>query len=168
MPGMKTILNRMEEDPNFIVDWKIYAMAASGYLKVGMIKKDCSMLKMMEGMMPLQGRKSLEFLITLYANTGHKEELYRPSNEPMDVPYGCMISSLAMVDDIEGAERIFEEWESHCTGYYDFRVLNRLLVAYCKKGLFDKAESAVNKAVEGRIPYASTWNVLAIGYTESK
>ncbi|PQM33570.1 pentatricopeptide repeat-containing protein [Prunus yedoensis var. nudiflora] len=84
----------------------------------------------------------------------------------MDVPYGCMISSLAKLDDIEGAEKIFEEWESHCTGYYDFRVLNRLLVAYCKKGLFDKAESAVKKAVEGRIPYASTWNVLAIGYTE--
>ncbi|BFG25266.1 hypothetical protein CerSpe_115400 [Prunus speciosa] len=174
MPGMETILNRMEEDPNFIVDWKIYSMAASGYLKVGMIKKACSMLKMMEGMMPLQGRKSLEFLITLYANTGHKEELYRvwntykPSNEPMDVPYGCMISSLAKLDDIEGAERIFEEWESQCTGYYDFRVLNRLLVAYCKKGLFDKAESAVKKAGEGRIPYASTWNALAIGYTESK
>ncbi|PQM33569.1 pentatricopeptide repeat-containing protein [Prunus yedoensis var. nudiflora] len=80
MPGMETILNRMEEDPNFIVDWKIYSMAASGYLKVGMIKKACSMLKLMEGMMPLQGRKSLEFLITLYANTGHTEELYRVWN----------------------------------------------------------------------------------------
>ncbi|CAL8136383.1 unnamed protein product [Prunus armeniaca] len=174
MPGMETILNRMEEDSNFIVDWKIYSMAASGYLKVGMIKKACSMLKMMERMMPLQGRKSLEFLITLYANTGHKGELYRvwntykQSNEPMDVPYGCMISSLAKLDDIEGAERIFEEWESQCTEYYDFRVLNRLLVAYCKKGLFDKAESAVKKAAEGRIPYASTWNALAMGYTESK
>ncbi|CAB4303861.1 unnamed protein product [Prunus armeniaca] len=133
MPGMETILNRMEEDSNFIVDWKIYSMAASGYLKVGMIKKACSMLKMMERMMPLQGRKSLEFLITLYANTGHKGELYRvwntykQSNEPMDA--SCCV---------------------------------------LQKGSFDKAESAVKKAAEGRIPYASTWNALAMGYTESK
>ncbi|KAK4846784.1 hypothetical protein QYF36_021892 [Acer negundo] len=35
-----------------------------------------------------------------------------------------------------------------------------------RKGLIEKAESALNKAVEGRKPYASSWNVLAIGYVE--
>ncbi|PRQ49831.1 putative tetratricopeptide-like helical domain-containing protein [Rosa chinensis] len=63
--------------------------------------------------------------------------------------------------------RIFGEWESQCK-MYDFRVLNRLLIVYCKMGLLDKAESLVNKAVEGRIPYASTWHVLVIGFMENK
>ncbi|KAL5793792.1 hypothetical protein ACOSP7_002386 [Xanthoceras sorbifolium] len=40
-----------------------------------------------------------------------------------------------------------------------------LLIAYCKKGLFERAESAVNKALAGsKPPAASLWNVLAVGY----
>lgn len=172
--GMERILNRIEEDRHFFVNWNVYSMVASGYLKVGMIEKALAMLKKMEGKMPLQGSKlAFEFLLTHYANTGHKEELYRvwntykPSRKQIDVSYACMISSLAKLDDVEGAERIFEEWEAQCT-VYDFRVLNSLLVAYCRKGLFNKAESVVKKTVEGRTPYASTWSVLALGYMEHK
>ncbi|KAK3184151.1 hypothetical protein Dsin_031437 [Dipteronia sinensis] len=36
--------------------------------------------------------------------------------------------------------------------------------ALSPKGLFEKAESAVNKALEGKKPQASLWNVLAVGY----
>ncbi|GAV70430.1 PPR domain-containing protein [Cephalotus follicularis] len=168
--GMEKILSQMEEDPNFYVSWQVYSTAANGYLKVGMTETALLMLKKMEGMMPPQGKKlALEFLVTLYAKAGDKDELYRvwnmykPLNEIVDSSYACMIDSLAKLDDIEGAERIFEEWESQCT-FYDFRVLNRLLVAYCNKGFLDKAEAAVNKAVVGKTPYAPTWNVLAIGY----
>jgi len=175
--GMERILNRME-DKHFFASWKVYSMAASGYLKVGLIEKALAMLKKMEENMPLLRRKlALKFLLTHYANTGHKKELYRvwnmykPSKElidgPIDGPYACMVSSLAKLGDIEGAEKIFEEWETHCT-MYDFRVLNSLLAAYCKNGLCEKAESVVEKAVEGRTPYSSTWGVLAVGYMEDK
>ena len=167
--GMEKILKRMEDDPCFMTDWKSYSAAANGYLKVGSIKKALVMLQKMEELMPHERRKAaLECLLSLYASTGRKEELYRvwntykTSNNVMGGPYACMITSLAKLDDIEGAERIFEEWESECTTY-DFRVLNRLLVAYCKKGLFEKAESVAKKSAEGRTPFASTWNVLAIG-----
>ncbi|KAF2283225.1 hypothetical protein GH714_043573 [Hevea brasiliensis] len=90
---------------------------------------------------------------------------YKPLIESRDTAFGCMIASLSKLDDIEGAEKIFEEWESQCT-VYNFRMLNSLLIAYCKKGLFEKAEAAVEKAAEGRTPYASTWSVLAMGYKE--
>ncbi|KAK3184150.1 hypothetical protein Dsin_031436 [Dipteronia sinensis] len=82
----------------------------------------------------------------------------------MGPSYACMITCLAKLDDIEGAEKIFEEWESQCSTVCDNRVLICLLIAYCKEGLFEKAESAVNKALEGGKPYASLWNVLAMGY----
>lgn len=170
--GMEKILQRIEEDFEFKADWRVYSIAASGYLSAGMETKALSMLKKMEEKIPPQRNKSaFEFLLSLYERTGRKDELYRvwsmfkPSIRQMDVPYALMITSLAKLDDIEGAERIFEEWESKCT-VYDFRVLNRLLVAYCRKGLFDKAESVVNRAVVGRTPYASTWNVLALGYAD--
>ncbi|OMO67345.1 hypothetical protein COLO4_30179 [Corchorus olitorius] len=167
---MESILNQMEDNSNFVVDWNEYSVAASGYLKVGMMDKALLMLKKIETMMQLDRKtEAFEFLLTLYAKTNNKDELYRvwntykPSVTIRDTSYCHMITALAELDDLDGAEKMFEEWESQCT-MYDFRVLNRLLVAYCKRGLFDKAESVVNKAVEGRTPYASTWQVLAIGF----
>lgn len=75
-----------------------------------------------------------------------------------------MIFSLNKLDDIEGAEKIMDEWESTCF-CYDFRVPNVLIAAYCKKGLFHKAESFTGKAIErGRTPYPSAWECMATGY----
>ncbi|TXG55169.1 hypothetical protein EZV62_020425 [Acer yangbiense] len=172
LSGMERVLNRVEEDHNFVVDWDLYSLVASGYVKLGLMEKALVMIEKMERLIPPRKNKlAFEFLLTLYASTGMKNELYRvwnkykPSNYEMNASHACMITCLAKLDDIEGAEKIFEEWESKCT-MYDFRVLNRLLVAYCRKGLIEKAESALNKAVEGRKPYASSWNVLAIGYVE--
>lgn len=148
-----------------MVEWKEYSIAASGYLNVGMMEKALLMLKKMENVMPLQRRKlAFEFLLNLYAKTNNKNELYRiwntykPSDALVDTSYCHMITALAKLDDHDGAEKIFGEWELQCT-IYDLRVLNRLLVPYCNKGLLEQANSVVNKAVEGRTPYASTWNV---------
>ncbi|OVA00590.1 Pentatricopeptide repeat [Macleaya cordata] len=177
--GMEKILNQMEEAPDISIDWNAYAIMANGYMKVGLTEKGLEMLKKVEEM--TINRKTnmvLDFLLTLYARTGNKEELYRIWNlyksagRVQNTSYSSMITCLAKLDDIEGAEKIFQEFESSCTRF-DFRVLNRLLVAYCKKCLFDKAESIVRKNVEesvksGKAPYASTWNILAIGYLEDK
>lgn len=168
--GMERALNLAGN--RFFVDWKLYSMMASGYLKLGSIEKALAMLKKMEGMIPYQKTNlAFEVLITLYASTGKKDELYRvwntykPSEEQINGPCASMITSLMKLDDLEGAEKVFEEWESRCTTY-DFRVLNRLLVAYCRNSLFEKAEASANKAAHGRTPYASTWNILAVGYRE--
>ncbi|EEF44445.1 pentatricopeptide repeat-containing protein At2g20710, mitochondrial [Ricinus communis] len=168
--GMERILNQLETHPQLGHGWQAYSVAASGYLKVGLIEKALKMLRKMEETMPI-GKKTSAFnyLLTLYAKTGRKDELYRvwnsykPLAEVKETQFCCMISSLEKVDDIEGAERIFEEWESQCM-MYDFRVLNKLLLAYCRKGLYTKAEAAFKKAAEGRTPYASTWITMAMSY----
>lgn len=171
--GVERILKLMEENPELGLDWKLYAMAADAYLKIGSIETALTMLEKLEKWMAFRKKKAVfNFLLSLYAKTGNKDELYRiwnfykPSSESMDTSYCCMIDSLTKLDDIEGAEKIFEEWESQCTTTYDFRVLNGLLVAYCNRGLFEKAEAAIEKAVQGRTPYASTWHVMAKGYME--
>ncbi|XP_050205651.1 pentatricopeptide repeat-containing protein At2g20710, mitochondrial-like [Mercurialis annua] len=170
--GMERILNRIEEDPQLGHDWRVYSVAANGYLKVGLIDKALTMLRKMEDMMPLEKNTSaFDLLLSLYAKTGKKEEFYvawktyKPLVERKAESFMCMISSLSKLDDIRGAEEIFRGWESKCK-IYDFRVLNTLLSAYCRKGLFKKAEAAVEKAMKDRTVCASTWNVLAMGYTE--
>lgn len=157
-----------------IVDWKTYSFASDLYLKIGETEKALNMLKQLEDKIHILKRSlAFEHILSLYARVGNKDELYRVWNQykPLlklkNSSYSCMITSLAKMDDIDGAEKIFHEWESSCT-MYDFRVVNKLLCAYCQKGLFDKAELLVNKAVQGRTPYASTWNVLAIGYMLNK
>ncbi|GMN28014.1 hypothetical protein TIFTF001_001887 [Ficus carica] len=174
--GMENILNRMERDTCLSVDWKVYSLAASGYLKVGLIEEALEMLQKLEQEVAKMSRKTnrsaLMFLLTLYSSIGDRDELfrvwntYKPSKGQIDAAYACMIRSLTKLDDIEGAERIYEEWESKCTTY-DFRVLNSILAAYCKKGHLEKAESALEKALKGRTPYTASFNILANGYVEN-
>ncbi|XP_010272480.1 PREDICTED: pentatricopeptide repeat-containing protein At2g20710, mitochondrial-like isoform X2 [Nelumbo nucifera] len=172
--GMEETLNQMEKDPYITIDWNTYAIIANGYIKAGLFDNALAMLKKMERIIITQRSTTvgLDYLLSLYSSMGRKDELYRVWNlyklsGKRNSSYCCMITSLAKLDDIKGAEMIFKEWESNCA-FYDFRVLNRLLVAYCKNGLFDKAELVLQKAVVGRTPYASTWNILAMGYVENK
>ncbi|XP_062107337.1 pentatricopeptide repeat-containing protein At2g20710, mitochondrial-like [Humulus lupulus] len=174
--GMEKIMNRMEEEPNLYVNWKVYALAASGYLKVGLIKEALKMLGKLERdidkINPKTQKTGHMFLLTLYSNTGNREELYRiwnkykPTYRPTEAPYACMIRCLSKFDDIEGAEKVFKEWESQCS-IYDFRVVNSILIAYCRKGLLEKAESTLKAAAEGSTPYAGSWSILANGFVEN-
>ncbi|KAI8008445.1 Pentatricopeptide repeat-containing protein [Camellia lanceoleosa] len=107
---MEKILNHIEEDPHCIADWEVYSVAANGYLKVGLIEKALTVLKKMEGTMPLGRKLAFQHLVSLYSSTGL------------------------------GA----------------------------RKGLFDKAELAISKAIEGRRPFASSWIILAVGYMQNK
>ncbi|KAK9150101.1 hypothetical protein Syun_008410 [Stephania yunnanensis] len=177
--GMEKVLNQMEEDPDMFVDWNSYVIACNGYLKVGSTDKALPMLKKIEEMIDTRRTKiGFEYLLSLYASAGQKDDVYRiwklmkSRGNLRSASYSCIIESLSRLNDIEGAEKILAEWESSCTGY-DFRVLNRLVAAYCQNGLLEKAESVVRKAVEkvvecGRVPYASTWNILALGYLKNK
>ncbi|PIA55324.1 hypothetical protein AQUCO_00800216v1 [Aquilegia coerulea] len=171
MNEMEKILEKMEVDPEVHMDWNNYAMAANGYIKAGLITKALGMLKKTEELITERTSKSAyDLLLKLYADTGKKDELYRVwdqyklSEKVSNATYQCMIGSLLKLDDITGSEKILKEWES---GYssYDFRLPNLLIDAYCKKGLLEKAEMLVNKAIEkGKKPFANTWEILATGY----
>ncbi|KAL5861102.1 hypothetical protein ACOSQ3_002406 [Xanthoceras sorbifolium] len=154
---MEMVLKWLEKDPYFVVDWKVYSIATNGYLKVGLIEKALPMLKKMEGMMHLKKKKLIfEYLLTHWAGTGLKAELYRvwnmykPRGKQFGSSYACKITCLGKLDDIGGAEKIFEEWESQTHSALPLAI---------------GAESAVNKALAGsKPPAASLWNVLAVGY----
>ncbi|KAK6919055.1 Pentatricopeptide repeat [Dillenia turbinata] len=69
------------------------------------------------------------------------------------------------LDDIEGAEKLFEEWESVNTSSYDLRVPNLMVTGYCKKGLLLKAEAFIDALIQsGKEPNSSTWGRLTNGY----
>eukprot|EP00268_Persea_americana_P051449 TRINITY_DN5685_c0_g1_i1.p1 TRINITY_DN5685_c0_g1~~TRINITY_DN5685_c0_g1_i1.p1 ORF type:complete len:425 (+),score=76.54 TRINITY_DN5685_c0_g1_i1:373-1647(+) len=169
--GMESILKRMEDDPKIVLAWDAYSAAANGYIKAGLADKAVVMLKKSEALTTQHNWVARNFLLTMYARIGRKDDVYRiwnllnsSSKNITNASYLSMIISLTKLDDIEGAEKIMEEWESTCF-CYDFRVPNQLIAAYCKKGLFHKAESFISKAIErGRTPYPSTWECMATGY----
>ncbi|KAB1209997.1 hypothetical protein CJ030_MR6G023546 [Morella rubra] len=68
------------------------------------------------------------------------------------------------LDDLDGAEKILEEWESENTPF-DIRVPRTLITGYCKKGLLEKAEAYINWHIKsGKEPDSKMWECLTIGY----
>ncbi|KAK9089287.1 hypothetical protein Scep_028369 [Stephania cephalantha] len=177
--GLERILKRIEDDSQVTVDWKCCAIAADGYIKAGLIDKALKMLKRSEELvlgknkLGKSKRSAYENLLTLYANAGQKDEVYRiwkcyKSSEKKlyNTAYICMISSLSKLGDIPGAEKIIKEWESAKTNY-DFKVPNCLIAAYCNNGLLEKAETFMSKEIEkGNKPIPSAWNRLAAAYVK--
>uniref|UniRef100_A0A7N0TIT2 Pentatricopeptide repeat-containing protein n=1 Tax=Kalanchoe fedtschenkoi TaxID=63787 RepID=A0A7N0TIT2_KALFE len=172
---MEELLNDIKENQNLATKWQFYSIAAKFYIKAGAVDKAFEMLKEVEGKISPRGNRfAAQHLLTYYAEAGSKDDVYRvwnqnkPSDRKLNEFVSCMISSLSKLDDIEGAEEIFKEWESKCDSY-DFRVVNKLVDAYCKKDLVDKARSLVEeKVAEGKETYASTWYILAIGYIKQR
>ncbi|KAF9611031.1 hypothetical protein IFM89_026382 [Coptis chinensis] len=172
--GLEKVFHSMEVDPNIIVDWNCYVIAANGYIKVGLIDKALEILKKSEKLITWkQQRLAYVSLLTGYARARSKEDLYRiwkmykSSVKLNNKAYICMIGSLLKLGDITGAEKILKEWESG-NNSYDFRVPNLLVVAYCKSGLVEKAQKLMNVTIEkGKKPFLSSWNHLATGYVQA-
>ncbi|CAM8884675.1 unnamed protein product [Rhodiola kirilowii] len=172
---MEKILEDIKEDPKLEIDWQEYSIAADGFIKAGNFGKALEMLKELEGKIPLKGNRfAAEKLLTHYTDIGSKDDVYRVWNQSklsfkkVTSYVTCMISCLSKLDDVDGVEEIFSEWQSNCD-MYDIRVVNELLRAYCSKGLVDKANSFMQeKLAEGKEPYASTWSILMAGYLVQK
>ncbi|WJX69256.1 hypothetical protein P8452_53528 [Trifolium repens] len=169
--GMEKLLMQMETDPMATVDWYTYSTAANGYMKVGIVEKALAMMKKSEHSVNDQTRRTAyESLLTMYAAIGKKDEVYRLWNRCKNIrnsfnsSYLCMLSSLVKLDDIEGAEKILQEWESRNT-IFDIRIPNMMITAYCKRGLFDKAESYIKRLLDdGKKLDGSTWDRLSSAY----
>jgi pentatricopeptide repeat protein len=79
-----------------------------------------------------------------------------------------IITSLLKLDDFENAEKIFEEWEFQNHSCYDIHIPNFLIDAYSRKGLVEKAETLIDRAIsKGGEPNAKTWYHLATGYLQN-
>ncbi|KAI9177223.1 hypothetical protein LWI28_012503 [Acer negundo] len=169
--GMEKLLSRMAVNPDLTLDWHVYVTAAKWYLKAGLIEKGLTMVRKSEPTISGKSKRiAYESLLTLYANAREIDEVYRMWNllknlgKVYNSSYLCMISSLMRLDEINGAERIFKEWESE-QQFFDVRVPNVMISAYCRKGHLEKAEAYVDRFVErGNDPDATTWDRLATGY----
>ncbi|KAJ4837316.1 hypothetical protein Tsubulata_031456 [Turnera subulata] len=170
--GMEKLLAKMESDPSITLDWQVYASAASGYLKAGLIDKTLTMLKASESLVWGNSRNTAyESLINLYTDVGNKDEvcrlwnLYRDTGKLLNSGYACIINALVKLDDIDGPEQIAEEWLLNST-IFDMRIPKLIISAYSKKGLWEKAEAYISKAIikSGTELDAGTWDRLAIGY----
>ncbi|KAI8525516.1 hypothetical protein RHMOL_Rhmol13G0236200 [Rhododendron molle] len=170
--GIDSIVEKMESDPRVIMKGSTYAIAADGYLKVGQLDRALEMLKKLEGCIATEKRKNVSFyvLLRLYANAGNKDELYRIWNlykenvKICNKGYITMLSSLLKFNDIEGAEKIFKEWESRGLSY-DFRIPNYLIDAYSRNGNMGKAEALLHNGIrKGGKPDFTTWYCLTGGY----
>ncbi|KAJ0028137.1 hypothetical protein Pint_36271 [Pistacia integerrima] len=147
--GIDKIVNLMESYPTVLLDWELYATAASGRFS---------------------DAKAYEILIRQYATTGQKNEvlrlweIYKKNFAAYNRGYISIIKSLLKFDDLESAEKIFEEWESQ-SSIYDFRIPKFLIGFYCRKGLLQKAESLISKEkLKGVKLDWKTWFYMATGY----
>ncbi|XP_065873907.1 pentatricopeptide repeat-containing protein At2g20710, mitochondrial-like isoform X2 [Euphorbia lathyris] len=172
--GMETLLMKMEADPLIKMDFYAYSIAANGYLEAGLLDKASMMLKKSEQVIQHNSRKSnYKFLLKQYASVGKKAdvyriwELYKQMGRQFHTGYISIISSLLQLDDLYGAEMIWEEWESKKTPF-DIRILNLMINAYAEKGSFEKAEACMEKiAKRKKEPNAISWDNLAVGYLQS-
>ncbi|XWS59315.1 hypothetical protein CRYUN_Cryun08bG0111400 [Craigia yunnanensis] len=168
--GINKVLQMAESDSNLALQWSFYTTAADAYIKVGHLDKALAMLKKSEEL--IEGRGIVyDYLLTQYTTLGNKEdvlrlwELYKKNMKVFNKGYIAMITSLLKFDDIETAEKIFNEWESQIpqTLTYDIRIPNFLLGAYSRKGLLEKFETFVNRIIlKGGKPNFMSWYYFAM------
>ncbi|XP_065881031.1 pentatricopeptide repeat-containing protein At2g20710, mitochondrial-like isoform X2 [Euphorbia lathyris] len=170
---MDKIVRIVESEPNAVFDWTNYNAAAVGYKKAGLFDKAFEMLKKAEARLPSKPDfTAYHSLLTQYATIGRKDEVVRVWSlykryKVYNPGYKRVLKSLVMLGDIEMAEGIFDEWESQDLSY-DMNVPNVMIGAYSKKGLIEKAEALVDRAIsKGGKPNGWTWYCLATGYLEN-
>ncbi|KAM0054309.1 putative tetratricopeptide-like helical domain superfamily [Helianthus debilis subsp. tardiflorus] len=172
--GLNKIMEIMEADSRVGMDCETYLIAAHAFLKAGLGEKSFELLKKVEKMaITTKGRhQTLHTVLYTYAKLGKKGEVDRiwkflKKEKIYNVGYRNMIISLLKLDDVEGAETIFKEWETQGLSY-DFRIANDLIDVYVKNGELEKAEAVLNSGIEkGGTPKFHTWYRLMIGYIEA-
>ncbi|KAK1554279.1 hypothetical protein Q3G72_021879 [Acer saccharum] len=172
--GVDKTVTRMESDPSVVLDWTSYTIAASAYAKLGLLDKTLTMMKKSEGLVSgKRSNRAYECLITQYATYGKKDDVlrlwqvYKEKMKILNKGYISVIPSVLKFDDLECAERIFEEWESE-NSLYDIQIPNFLIGAYCRRGLMEKAESFVDRIISkgGKLDQ-KTLHFLATGYLQN-
>ncbi|XP_002526471.2 pentatricopeptide repeat-containing protein At1g02150 [Ricinus communis] len=172
---MEEVYEQMKLDSTINPNWTTFSTMATMYIKMGQLEKAEDCLRRVESRITGRDRIPYHYLLSLYGNVGNKEEIYRVWNIYKSVfatipnlGYHAIISSLVRMDDIEGAEKIYEEWLP-VKSSYDPRIGNLLMGWYVRGGNLDKAESFFDHMMEvGGKPNSSTWEILADGHTREK
>ncbi|KAM7257158.1 hypothetical protein ACFE04_012899 [Oxalis oulophora] len=168
---VEKMLKNMESNTEVNPDWVTYSSIANLYTKLGIFDKASIMLKKSEALVSHdKQRTAYDYFLSQYAAIGDKNEvlriweLYKLKGKVYNKGYSSMINSLLNLEDIERAEKIFEEWESQNLSY-DIWIPNYLIGYYSRKGLMEKAENLINRVIEkGGKPDAMAWFYTITGY----
>ncbi|XP_073125158.1 pentatricopeptide repeat-containing protein At1g02150-like [Henckelia pumila] len=165
---MEQVFEKMRLDTTTSPNWTTFSTMATVYIKLKQFEKAKNCLRMIETRITGQERVPYHYLISLYASAGSKADVYRMWNiykaafvRILNLGYQTMISSLIRLDDIDGAEEIYDEWLS-VMSVYDPKVGNLLLGSYVRNRLSEKAETLFDQMVDmGGKPNAMTLEILA-------
>jgi len=173
---MEQVFEQMEKDTTIVPNWSTFSTMASMYIRMDQTDKAEECLRKVESRIKGRDRIPFHYLLSLYGRVGNKDEVYRvwntyksvfPKNTP-NLGYHAIIASLVKLDDITGAEKLYQEWVSVKLSY-DPRVGNLLLGWYVEKGEIHKALSFFEQMKEdGCVPNSNTWEILSEGYIADK
>ena len=172
---MEQVFEQMEKDPSIIPNWSTFSTMASMYIRMDQNEKAEECLRKVEGRIKGRDRIPFHYLLSLYGSVGKKDEVCRVWNTYKSIfpsipnlGYHAIISSLVKLDDIEVAEKLYEEWIS-VKSSYDPRIGNLLMGWYVKKDDTDKALSFFEQiSNDGCIPNSNTWEILSEGHIADK
>lgn len=172
---MEKVLEQMNLDADINPNWTTFSTMATMYIKLGQLEKAEDSLRNVESRITGRDRIPYHYLISLYGSLGKKEEVLRIwktyqsqfSNIP-NLGYHSVISSLVRLDDIEGAEKMYDEWLP-IKVHYDPRIGNLLLDYYVRKGFLDKSSAFFDQMIEaGGKPSPRTYEILAEGHIRER
>ncbi|KAJ6367719.1 hypothetical protein OIU78_000307 [Salix suchowensis] len=119
LEGMEKILNEMEHQPDIVMDWNTYAVAANFYIIGDLTDKAIDTLKKSEARLDKKDGTGYNHLISLYAKLGNKTEILRlwdleksACERHINKDYIIMMESLLKLSEFEEAEKVLKEWES--------------------------------------------------------
>ncbi|MED6143797.1 hypothetical protein PIB30_009296 [Stylosanthes scabra] len=172
---MEQVFDQMRNDPNVAPNCSTFTTMATTYIKMNLFEKAEECIRKAESKIEGRDRIPYHYVLSLYGSIGKKDEVYRVwNNYKLSFPsipnlgYHSVISSLVRMDDIEGAENLYEQWLS-AKSFYDPRIGNLLLGWYVKNGYTDKAISFFDRMKEdGVVPNPSTWEVLSMLHIADK
>ncbi|PKU73305.1 pentatricopeptide repeat-containing protein At1g02150 [Dendrobium catenatum] len=173
---MERVVQEMIVDARVNANWTTYTTLATMYIRLGEFDKAENCLKEVELRMTGRDRASFNYLLGLYSSIAKRDEVYRVwkryksafGGGILNSGYQSMLSSLVKLGDIEGTEKIYEEWLSS-TSRLDPRICNVVMRSYVRKGGVGNAKRILDRFVEkGGVPKPLSWEILAEGYLKEK
>lgn len=156
-------------------NWVTYSILAKLYIKNATLEKASLTVKKMERRISLGDRAAYSSLLTLLADMGAKDGVYRIWNRMRlcipkltDNEYACMISAVAKFGEMEEAEKLYTEWE-RVSKTRNPSVTDILVAAHVNNGPMERAENIYKRVVKnGVTPRYTTWRHLTRGYLKEK
>ncbi|XP_074559257.1 LOW QUALITY PROTEIN: pentatricopeptide repeat-containing protein At4g01990, mitochondrial-like [Curcuma longa] len=172
--SVERVIKEAEEDEKIKLRWSAYSTLASIYCSAGLITKAETALKKFEKLIDGRDREPYHFLISLYSRIGNLEEVKRiwksfrtVFRKPNNLSYLIMMRSLDKLDDINGQQDLYEEWESVCVTF-DVWVANVMIGSYLRKNMIQQAQGVWEKAsARGAVPDLKTCDMFLDYYLQN-